>query len=250
MLNFRNTSRIYLVLLTFTAALSIYWPGGFIILAAITAGYLALLVFGSVFVCSGFYLKVFCKGDGKEKRIALSFDDGPDPDFTPELLDLLKENGIKAAFFCIGNKVRDNKDILIRMTEEGHLVGNHSFSHSKFFDLKTGEQMATNLNLADKEIIAATGVRPEWLRPPFGVTNPALARAVNARGYKVMGWSIRSLDTSVSDPEKIMSRIRKRWHPGAVILLHDTNDKAIRVVRMIIAEAEKKGYTFGRADRI
>jgi peptidoglycan/xylan/chitin deacetylase (PgdA/CDA1 family) len=250
MLTFRNTSVAFLVMLVFAAMLSTFWPDGFIILLVIGISYLSLLVFGSVFVSSGFYLKAFCKGKGDEKKIAISFDDGPDPDVTPELLDLLGEIRIKAAFFCIGKKVEGHREILARMVKEGHLVGNHSYSHSPFFDLKSSGQMAMDLGMAEMAITTATGTRPVWFRPPYGVTNPMLARAVNARGYKVMGWSIRSLDTSIKDPEKIMARIRKRWKPGAIILLHDTDKKVLTVVRMIIEEAGKRGYEIVRGDEM
>jgi peptidoglycan-N-acetylglucosamine deacetylase len=250
MLTFRNTTIAYLVMLVLTAMLSIFWPGGYIILLVITIAYLSVLVFGSVFVSSGFYIRAFCKGKGDEKRIALSFDDGPDPEITLELLDLLKERHIRAAFFCIGKKVAANKEILARMVRDGHLVGNHSYSHSSFFDLQGSKQMKDDLDRAEEAIALAIGSKPAWSRPPFGVTNPALARAVQQKGYKVMGWTIRSFDTSIKDPEKIMARIRKRWKPGAIILLHDTDKKVLTVVRMIIEEAGKRGFEIVRGDEM
>jgi peptidoglycan/xylan/chitin deacetylase (PgdA/CDA1 family) len=110
--------------------------------------------------------------------------------------------------------------------------------------------MLEDVTNAEETIALASGKRPEWFRPPFGVTNPTVAITVNKKGYKVMGWSIRSLDTSSKDPEKIFERIKKRWHPGGIILLHDTNDRVLDVLGMIIEHALKEGYRFVRADRL
>jgi peptidoglycan/xylan/chitin deacetylase (PgdA/CDA1 family) len=242
MLTFRNTSIVFLVLMTLFSVLGIFWNGGFVFLGLILLGYIVMLVFGSVFVCSGFYVKVFCKEVTTEKKIALSFDDGPDAKVTPKVLDLLKENNIKGAFFCIGEKVADNQELMMSMAGDGHIIGNHSYGHSSFFDLWSSRQMMEDVSRAEDIIALATGKRPKWFRPPFGVTNPVLAKTVARKGYRVIGWSIRSLDTSIKDPEKIMARISKKWHPGAIILLHDTDEKVLAVISMIIDYAAKEGY--------
>jgi len=248
MLTFRNTSRVYLVLLTLSAALSLIWPGGYVMLLVLTLAYAVLLVFGSVFVSSGFYMASFCRGNGNRKHIALSFDDGPDPTVTPMVLDVLKEKDIHAAFFCIGEKVEKYPELTARIVSEGHLAGNHSWSHSVFFDLIGSRRMTEDIQKASEALEAATGTKPEWFRPPYGVTNPPLAKAVTAMKLKTMGWSVRSFDASRKSPEKILERIRRKWHPGAIILLHDTHPDSPELVRMIIKEAEKRGYGIVRAD--
>lgn len=250
MLTYRNTSIIFLTALVAAAVINIYWPGGHYLMLAVPLVYICFLIFGSVFVCSGFYMKVSCRGRGDAKNIALSFDDGPDPLITGELLDLLQEHGISAAFFCIGKKVEDHPEVVARMAREGHLVGSHSWSHSPFFDLFSARHMEKELEKTDMAIERATGSKPEWFRPPFGVTNPFLAAAAQKRAYRVMGWSVRSFDTSGKDVEKIMARIVKGWKPGVIILLHDTDQKAIRLTRRIIGEAKVRGYSFVRADEL
>ena len=180
--------------------------------------------------------------------MALTFDDGPDEKVTPQVLDQLYKHQIPAVFFCAGKKVSDNHALLNRMLKEGHLIGNHSFEHSALFDLWSHRQMLEDVNKAENIIAFATGHHTTWFRPPYGVTNPTVARVVAKKQYRVMGWSIRSLDTSIKDPEKIFSRIRERWHSGGIILLHDTNKKVLTVLEKVIAFAKEKGYTFVRAD--
>jgi len=249
MLNFRNTSIAFLVLLALFSVISIYSVVGYFLMGPLVLAYLALMVSGSVFVCSNYYLKALCRSKTEEKVIAVTFDDGPHPENTPKILDLLKQHQIPGVFFVIGKNVTENQGLMVRMVEEGHLVGNHSYTHSSFFDLWNSRQMLEDVNKAENIIAFATGQRPAWFRPPFGVTNPAVAKIVAVKGFQVMGWSIRSLDTSIKDPEKIFDRIRKRWHPGGIILLHDTNKPVLDVLAMIIRHAKKEGYTFVRADR-
>jgi peptidoglycan/xylan/chitin deacetylase (PgdA/CDA1 family) len=248
MLNFRNTSIAFLVLLALFSVISIYSVVGYFLMAPLVLAYLALMVSGSVFVCSNYYLKVLCRRKTEEKVIAVTFDDGPHPEITPKILDLLKQHQIPGVFFVIGKNVTENQGLMMRMVEEGHLVGNHSFTHSSFFDLWNSRQMLEDVNKAENIVAFATGQRPSWFRPPFGVTNPAVAKLVAMKGFQVMGWSIRSLDTSIKDPQKIVARIKKKWQPGGIILLHDTNERSLTVLKKIIDHAIKEGYTFARAD--
>lgn len=248
MLNFRNTSLAFLLMLALFAVLSIYAPIGYLLLLVLATAYLSLLVFGSVFVCSGYYLKAFCRKATQDRMIALTFDDGPDPAITPKVLDILNRHHIQAMFFVIGKNAVENPALMERMVREGHAVGNHSYSHAALFDLWSSKQMLRDVNKAEEMIALATGQRPEWFRPPFGVTNPTVAITVNQKGLKVMGWSVRSLDTSIQNPERIFHRIKKRWHPGAILLLHDTNERVTEVLEMVIDYANNEGYRFVRAD--
>jgi peptidoglycan/xylan/chitin deacetylase (PgdA/CDA1 family) len=248
MLNFRNTTIGFLILLAVFAVISIYSVTGYILMVALGIIYLLLLVFGSVFVCSDFYVEAFCSAGTDEKIIALTFDDGPHPEITPRVLDMLLKHEIQAMFFVIGSNITDNQLIMERMVREGHVVGNHSFSHSTLFDLWSNRQMSEDIKKAENIIALATGKRPQWFRPPFGVTNPTVAVATHKMGLKVMGWSIRSLDTSIKNVEKIFNRIKKRWRPGGIILLHDTNERVVDVLEMTIVYAKKQGYKFVRAD--
>ena len=157
---------------------------------------------------------------------------------------------IKAMFFVIGKNVAHHQQVMERMVKEGHAVGNHSYSHANLFDLWNSKQMLRDVNRAEDTIALACGQRPGWFRPPFGVTNPAVAVMVNQKNINVMGWSVRSLDTSTKEPAKIIDRIKRRWHPGGIILLHDTSEKVLEVLENVIEYAKQEDYRFVRADRM
>ncbi len=250
MLNFKTVSLSFIILILILAPLTYFRHELFFVLALIILIYIFLLVRGSVFVNSGFYIQAYCRGNGTEKSIALSFDDGPDPGTTPLLLDLLKVSGIKAAFFCIGEKAEKYPELLKRIVEEGHILGNHSYSHSAYFDLYSSKKMKKELQKTHKIFEDISGKSPLWFRPPYGVTNPSLRKAVDSMAYKVMGWSIRSLDTKGESVQIIFERIRKKWHPGAIILLHDNLGDVNKLMQMIIDYAHKTEYNIKRPDEL
>ena len=249
MLNFRNTS-IALIVFAVLVAILLFFNirlGMFPLLALII--WLILLVIGSINICSGFYLKAFCKARTGEKIISLTFDDGPDPEVTPEVIKILRKYNISATFFIIGHKAVNHKELLKKMIEEGHVIGVHSYQHAFFFDLYGKKKMERDL------VKASESVRVEWwnggkvepgklFRPPYGVTNPTVAKVVKKLGYRVIGWSIRSLDTTIKDPMKVAERVNNRLHPGAVILMHDTRKDLPGILENVIENAVEKGYRF------
>lgn len=211
---------------------------------------LILLVRGSSRVCSGMYVKAYCMADTSEKIVALTFDDGPHPVHTPLVLDILKEKNIRAAFFVKGRAAAMHPEILKRIDEEGHILGNHSWSHSFWFDFFSFRRMRKDLETTNILIEEITGRIPRFFRPPYGVTNPPLARAIMETGMITIGWNIRSLDTLKGDPEKILSRISSSLSPGSIILMHDNLPAGNVILGRVIDEVKKNGYTFVRADKL
>ncbi len=212
--------------------------------------YLLLLVYGSAFVNSNFYLKALCSKPNDNKEIAITFDDGPEKEITPLILDVLKEFNIEGAFFCIGKKLINNKSITKRIDDEGHIIGNHSYSHSFFFDFFSSKRMTKELIKTDDVIFETTGKKVEYFRPPYGVTNPALNKAVNKMNYSVIGWSLRSFDTNPKNPAKILSRVTKKLKSGDIVLFHDINPEIIDISRDFIKYALSNGYKFIRLDKL
>jgi peptidoglycan-N-acetylglucosamine deacetylase len=244
MLNFRNTTialiifaALVLILLFFNIRL-----GMFPILAVVI--WLILLTIGSVNISSGFYIKAFCKGKTGEKIISLTFDDGPDAIITPKVLAILEKHHVKAAFFVIGSKAKKNSALLKLIIGKGHLAGLHSYSHGFFFDFYTKRNMEQDLLKTEDVIMCNTGKKPLLFRPPYGVTNPTLASTVKDLGYHVIGWSVRSLDTTIKDAEKVTKRVIRKLHPGAVILMHDTQDITPEALEKVITRAKEMGYRF------
>ncbi|MEG0500159.1 MAG: polysaccharide deacetylase family protein [Rikenellaceae bacterium] len=196
-------------------------------------------VYASAFIGSGVYIKTVCRMKTEKKSVTLTFDDGPDPKQTPQILDILRENNVKAIFFCIGSRAEANPDIVRRIASEGHTIGNHSYSHSPFFPLFGRKKMMEDLKRCEEVLFNITGERPTLFRPPFGVTNPTIAYAVRKLGYKTIGWSIRSLDTMKIDATE---RVTKRLHNGAIILLHDNLTGSELLLREIITQLKKRDY--------
>ncbi len=201
--------------------------GGFVHTHAfLLYGLLFTMYFGISFMmaflpCSNFHHRVICRGVTGDHTVALTFDDGPDPVKTPLILEVLKRHKVQATFFCIGRNLDGNELLVKQLHDEGHLIGNHSFSHSKWFDLFPARIMKKELLETDRLIRQITGKSPLFFRPPFGVVNPMVSNALKKMHWKAVCWNIRSWDTVGSDHAKTMNRILGHLKPGSVILLHD-----------------------------
>lgn len=202
-------------------------PGGFYHTHAALL-YIVLLVsyfgvsFAMAFIpCSNFHHKVICRGKTTEKYVSVTFDDGPDPLKTPAVLDILRKHDVLGTFFCIGSKMAGNETLIRQMHASGHLLGNHSYSHSKWFDLFSAHKIRAELIETDRVIARIIGRSPLFFRPPYGVINPMVSNALKKMSWKVVCWNIRSLDTLRNDPHKTHRNIMKNLAPGSVILLHD-----------------------------
>lgn len=213
-----------------------------------------LLSFGyyaSFFIDSKVYVKAFCRGQGTERKIALTFDDGPDETMTARVLDVLARHHVKAAFFLIGEKAGRHPELVRRMVREGHIIGSHSLTHTGLFPFANRVKIAAELEKTRDILKAITGKTVCLFRPPFGVTNPAVAAAVRAGGYQAVGWSLRAFDTRRRvSRDRIRRRLLRGLHPGAVVLLHDRCDKADSLVEGFIMTAREKGYEIVGLDQI
>lgn len=204
---------------------------------------LSFLVYASYSIRSGIYLRAFCGKPTTEKIVSLTFDDGPDPVQTPKVLQILKEYQVTACFFCIGQKVKGNEALLKRMVAEGHTIGNHSYTHSGRFPLYRLSKMKKDLQTCQYALEQVTSQPITFFRPPFGVTNPTIAKAIRQLGYIPIGWNIRTMDTCQKDTSRILRRIRKRLTPGSIILLHDRMPDSDQLVREILDLLKEQGYT-------
>ena len=207
-----------------------------------------LLFYASYSISSRVYVKAYCRKKTIEKEVALTFDDGPNAEYTPKILDILKQWNVKATFFCIGSEVEKNPQLAAKIAEEGHLIGNHSYSHVNSFPLFSAKKMSVDLRRCEEALQSATGKTVRFFRPPFGVTNPTLKRALKKFDYHVIGWNIRSLDTSTKDADKVVSRIIQQIRPGSVILLHDTLPHAEQILQNTLGYLSSNGYTVKRID--
>jgi len=207
-----------------------------------------LLVLGAIKIRWNFFMVSINKGK-HDKHIALTFDDGPANE-TATILDILKEHDVHAAFFSIGKNAAVHPDLVKRWHNEGHLIGNHSYGHGFNFDWQSVQIMEHELQQTNELIERITGKIPKLFRPPYGVTNPNLARAVKRLGMTSIGWSLRSFDTTAKSKEQLLQRILGRLKGGDIILLHDSMTITREILTELITEAQKKGFTFVRVDQL
>jgi peptidoglycan/xylan/chitin deacetylase (PgdA/CDA1 family) len=212
--------------------------------------YITVLFCGSYFIQWGFFLKSICSANTREKIIALSFDDGPAETKTACILDILKENNVEAAFFCIGKNLAGKEELLRRMMWEGHIIGNHGYSHHPFFDLFSSRKMLHDIQWMSRTCLDMTGHSPRFFRPPFGVTNPNLKKAVLRGGFISIGWSIRSYDTVIRNEERLLNKILMALKPGAILLMHDTSEITVQILPRLLKGIRDKGYRLGRLDKM
>lgn len=203
-----------------------------------------LIVFwGSAFINSNYHVKTYCGNPLEtQKKIALTFDDGPN-EMTLLVLDILRKYDAKATFFCIGKNIETYPEILRKTIEEGHTVGNHSYGHSPFFDFYRKNKVIAEIEKTDVLIESVLGKKTTLFRPPYGVTNPSIRRALAVTGHKTIGWNIRSLDGVSQKEEFLLDRIIKRIKPGGIVLLHDTSIQTVKVLEQLLLFLQTNNYT-------
>ncbi|HNQ72917.1 MAG TPA: polysaccharide deacetylase family protein [Verrucomicrobiota bacterium] len=226
-----------------------WWTG----LIVIWAGFFLLLGLGVALPHWRYFGPFICAGHTQQPQVALTFDDGPDLRSTPKLLEVLRHHQVEAAFFAIGCKVAAAPALANQILRDGHLLENHSFAHSYATNLFPARKLTADLKAAQRTIEKHTGTTPRYFRPPVGLSNPNTFRVARALRLKVVGWSIRSLDTRQSDPERVVRRIMRRVKPGAIILLHDGGipaDQLTATVQLLLAKLREQGYEIVRLDRM
>ena len=250
MLTFRTSTILIVIVLVALVVADIWFDVPLIVYIFIILAYGLMIGFGSYFVQSNFFVPAICSARTNEKVLALSFDDGPQQNFTPEILKILKQENVPGAFFCIGKNIDQEPDILRHVIEDGHIVGNHSYTHSPTFDLKLPKEMLKDIQMADQSMISILGLKPKLFRPPYGVTTPGMNTVMKTGGYTAIGWNIRSYDTMTNNDNKLLKRLVRLLKPGAVVLLHDTQQVTVRVLPQFIKAARNAGYRFVRLDTL
>lgn len=203
---------------------------------------LAFLVWSAADIGSNVYVKAYCKLPTNEKVVALTFDDGPEEGVTEEVLDVLKEYGVSATFFCIGDKISQNSSIFLQILTNGHTLGNHSYHHKDNFSILLPHQMKVEIDKCNEIITKLSGNEVHYFRPPLGVTNPMLALALRDSTMKVIGWNVRPFDTSINDAEEVFRRVKRKVKPGSIILLHDRMKQTPHALRLILDYLRNENY--------
>jgi len=200
--------------------------------------FLSNVIYGSFNIQANYHIKSINGGPKNSNKIALTFDDGPS-EFTPRVLDILKENGIQATFFCIGSELDSKKEIAVRAHLEGHVLCNHSYHHSKTFGFASTKKVYEEIEQTNDEIRGITNQNPRWFRPPYGVTNPNIKKALTQSEMTSIGWNNRSLDTLKEVPEKVVQRVLGRLKGGDIVLFHDSHNRIRPILEQFLKELEK-----------
>jgi len=187
------------------------------------------------------------RGDGR--RVALTFDDGPNPDATPRILDALAERGVKATFFILGKHAERWPELVQRVAAEGHAIGNHGYHHRKLH-FKSPGYVRSDLTLGLNAIRAASEVRPRWFRAPHGFRSPWVTAIAASLGERTVGWSLGVWDSAKPGVDAIARRTVDGTKPGSILLLHDGDGydpagdrrQTAQAVPIIVDRLHDQGY--------
>jgi peptidoglycan/xylan/chitin deacetylase (PgdA/CDA1 family) len=222
------------------------------LLACVGGAALAGWSYGTFHQNATLFGPVLGTGPRDERRVYLTFDDGPNPTATERVLDVLARTGTPAAFFLVGRHVRRFPQIARSVAEAGHAIGNHTERHVRLH-LKGPRFVERELATAHEAILDATGRAPRMFRAPHGYHTPFVHRTARRLGYDVVGWSAGVWDSARPGVEVIRARVRRALRPGAILLLHDGDGydaegdrtQTARALPSILRDAREAGYSFG-----
>ena len=196
--------------------------------------------------------KIFFQGNSNIKKIALTFDDGPNKTSLPKILDLLKSENIKASFFLIGKNIADKKLQVERVHNEGHLVLNHSYTHSNF-DKASKELMISEIEKTNNVINDILGVAPKLYRPPYGIITKDIKLAVKNLGMNIVLWNIDGEDwNSERSLDYVVNTQKKETKNGSIILMHTQPNKEMsyEALKILISYYRTQRYEFVKLDEL
>jgi len=201
------------------------------------AGFILLCLAAPFFPRFGFYLPVISRGTSGKNAIALTFDDGPDPLSTPLLLRLLSKYQVKATFFVNGKKVAQHPELIKAILMQGHLIGNHSYTHNNMISLKSCQGIVKEIE-STQHVLRNFGIQPMAFRPPAGITSPRFRQALLQSDVYIINFSCRAFDNGNRWIKNISRNILNRIRPDDIVLLHDIRQKNERLTLHWLNEIE------------
>lgn len=184
----------------------------------------------------------------RDKIVALTFDDGPHPIYTPQILDILDQYQAKATFFMIGSRMEEYPEIVEEVSGRGHLIANHTYTHPKNLRAESPESIKKEVDRCQQSIERLANQNACLFRPPRGILNQKIIKMLHKQGYTVVLWSISADHHDAPTPELMAARVIKHAHPGEIVLIHDGRTdlrwKDVEATRLIIENLSKQGYRF------
>ena len=209
------------------------------IIALLGAVYLAVTIAGVSIIKWNYFIKSI--NNAPAGKVVFTFDDSPCPKDV-EVLEILKKENIQAGFFVIGDNIDAHSDILKQIRHDGHVIGNHSFSHQNKIGWMSTSKMKEEIEQCNAAIIEITGTKPIFYRPPFGIVNPNIARAIQQTKMISIGWSIRTYDTTKMDKERLISKnLKKLNSDGHIILMRSNGAHTPSLLQAMIDKCRSNG---------
>jgi peptidoglycan/xylan/chitin deacetylase (PgdA/CDA1 family) len=252
MLNFRYINGITMTLLAVLLPIKLaYGAFPWWIPGAIGLLWLVVTIIGSFHMRWDYHLKSFhANKEILENQVSLTFDDGPNPEFTPKVLTLLKKHNAHATFFCIGKHAKAYPELVKEIMANGHTIGNHTYSHSNWFGFFRTTKVLSELHKTNAIVLDITGKDMRLFRPAFGVTNPNIRKALQKTDLHSIGWGIRSLDTTWRPANTIRDNILRRISKGDIVLFHDSSEKTMVVLEQLLLFLKEQKLQSVTADRL
>lgn len=217
------------------------------IIIVITILFSIILSFGILFLRFEYFYPAIYKNASQD--VILTFDDGPDPVYTAQVLDILRKHEIKALFFVIGKKAMEHPELIRRMIDEGHEIGNHTQNHPIFFAMYSRKKIAAEIDEAAKNLAELTQKEIRLFRPPIGYMNPSIASQLKKRKLNVLGWNVRSYD-SFKNEEQLLTRLIRLTKKGSIVLMHDNLAHTSAVLEAYIQRAQSNGIIFAKQEQL
>ena len=222
-----------------------------IITILVLVGLLPIISYGDLSQKQNHPGVVYWHGDPTQKKVSLTFDDGPNATYTPQILKILKEYNIQATFFMLGKNVESYPDIAKEVAESGNVIGNHSYTHKNLiFDLNP--YVRRQIIRSQSRILENTGITPLLFRPPYGGDDPFTVNQTKKLGYVMVKWSVSSKDWERPGVSKIINNVLKNTKNGSIILMHDGDrlltkvdrSQTVEALPTIITNIQRQGYQF------
>jgi len=243
--------------LGFSLAAAWFGPPAPWIVATVFLAYWAVILAGVFVPRLGMYATVYCNAPSAERRLALTFDDGPHPRTTSAVLDILDRHEAVATFFVVGHKVDKYPEVVREIVARGHALGLHGYRHDRLFALKPPTEVADDIEKTRAAIERACGVRPRLFRAPIGFVSPRTAAGARRARAPLVGWSVRAYDGRAGvSPQSVVRRIEAGLRSGAIVLLHDAAERedftpaAVEALPRILEAIQRRGLSTVTVDQL